>query len=234
MKRRLFHILMAAALLSVATYRAAIATPEPSPTRISWELQLEPTAPARILVDTDQGQRVYWYLLYSVTNNTPQDIDFHPEIVRVSEIASEVPEDQAEAHADKASKLTVEPSLVGVHPKIFAAIKNLHAKTHPFLVEPVKAISKLKQGRDNSLSSVAVFPELDPRVSKFTIYIGGLSGEQMTKSNPLYDAKKPPSDDNQPVFVLRKTLAIPYTLPGDERTRKNAEPALGRMEWVMR
>jgi hypothetical protein len=235
--------LIMVALSCVAVYRMAFyvpqpclafAPPEPSPTRVTWELQLEPTAPTRILVDTDHGQRAYWYMLYTVTNNTPQDIDFHPEIVRVSEIASEVPEDQAEAKADKAAKLTVEPSLVGVHPKIFQAIKTLHAKTHPFLVEPVKAISKLKQGRDNALTSVAVFPELDPRVGKFTIYVGGLSGESVTKNNPMYDAKKPTSDDNQAVFVLRKTLAIPYTLPGDERTRKTAEPALGRMEWVMR
>lgn len=218
----------------VAASAAVWATPEPSPAPISWELKLEPTAPTRILIDTDTGQRAYWYLLYTVTNNTPQDVDFHPEIVRVSEIASEVPEDQAQALADQAAKLTVEPALVGVHPKIFEAIKNLHAKTHPFLLEPVKAISRLRQGRDYSITSVAVFPELDPRVAKFTIYFSGLSGERISKPNPLFDGKKPVSEQNQPVFVLRKTLAMPYTLPGDERTRKVVEPALGRMEWVMR
>lgn len=233
-KRKLILSLTLIALVGSTPDSLVWATPEPSPVRVSWELQFEPTAPVRILVDTGAGQRVYWYFLYTVTNNTPQDVDFHPEIVRVSEISSEVPEDQAAQMPEKAARMTVEPSIVGVHPKVFEAIKSLHSKTHPFLVEPYKAITRLRQGKDNALTSVVVFPELDPRVSKFTIYVSGLSGERVTKTNPAFDPKRPVSDENQPVFVLTKTLAIPYTLPGDAATRRNAEPALGRMEWVMR
>ena len=38
----------------------------------------------------------------------------------------------------------------------------------------------------------------------------------------------------QRVFVLQKTLAMPYTLPGDVNSRRAATPVLGKMEWVMR
>ena len=124
------------------------------------------------------------------------------------------------------------------------------------------AIGKLLQGKDNARTSVIVFPDLDPKVSKFTIYVTGLSGETKTMPNPAYnpkaggsDTKKPaaekktgdgekkagaaapgaPDDEKNPqFFVLRKTLAFQYTMPGDPATRKTATPKLDRMTWVMR
>ncbi|HPF41282.1 MAG TPA: hypothetical protein P5081_12675 [Phycisphaerae bacterium] len=209
----------------------ALATPEPSPTPVTWELQFSSTRPERINV----GGRTYWYILYTVTNNTIEDVAFHPEIVRVEEIESEVPADKAKDEAQKASKITVTPSIVGLDRSVFDAIKRRHEKTHPFLIHPVDVISTLRQGDDNAVTSVAVFPEMDARVSSFTIYVGGLSGEQIVRVNPLFDAKKPADEEKNPrVFVMRKTLAMPYTLPGDTRTRKTATPKLGVMEWVMR
>ncbi|MFQ5430731.1 MAG: hypothetical protein ACE5E1_10510 [Phycisphaerae bacterium] len=196
----------------------------------------------RVQVDFGSGPKTFWYMLYTVTNHTGEDIDFNPEIVRVAEIESELPADQILSAPDRAPKLSVEPAIVGLHPKIFAAIQQRHAKTHPFLVKPVDAIRKLRQGKDNALSSVAVFKDLDLRASKFTIYFGGLSGERIRKPNPAYNPrlhagdqqKKPDAASNPRFFILRKTLAIPYTLPGDLKTRRTATPKLGRMTWVMR
>lgn len=228
-------VMIAATLITLIS-GSARATPEPSPTPLKWELSIAPSAPMRIQV----GSKTYWYMLYTVTNNTGRDIDFHPEIVRVSEIESEVPADLAASMPERASTIVVDPAIVGPPPQVFDAIRNLHAKTHPFLVRPVDAISTLRQGKDNALTSVAVFKELDPRVNKFTIYFGGLSGERIRKPNPAYkprmDAKSPKDeqDSNPKFFLLRKTLAIPYTLPGDTRTRLQATPVLGRMKWVMR
>ena len=232
-------------LASTMFVSVAQATPEPSAVPESWELSLAPSLPMRIQVNLGSGVRTYWYILYTVTNNTSQDVDFHPEVARVSEIESEVPADEATSMPEKASRISVEPAIVGLHPKVFAAIKRRHAKTHPFLVEPVKAITRLRVGKDNALTSVIVFPDLNPRVSKFTVYFGGLSGERVIKRNPAYrslqatgggKAKAAGGQDekNPKFFVLRKTLAMPYTLPGDERTRRYATPALGRMGWVMR
>ncbi|MCB9851944.1 MAG: hypothetical protein H6819_02520 [Phycisphaerales bacterium] len=215
----------------VSALAPVLAGPEPSPTPVTWELQFSSTRPERISV----SGRTYWYVLYTVTNNTPEDVPLHLEIVRVEEIESEVPADKAKQESQKASKITVTPSIVGLDRGVFDAIKRRHEKTHPFLVHPVDAISTLRQGDDNAITSVAVFPEMDPRVSSFTIYVGGLSGEQIVRVNPLFDAKKPANEETNPrVFVMRKTLAMPYTLPGDTRTRKTATPKLGLMEWVMR
>ncbi len=227
---------VATGLLSAAPL---LATPEPSPTPVSWELLLEPTAPKTIQVDSGEGPVTYWYMLYTVTNHSGDDVAFHPDIVRVSEIESELPAEQAEATPELAPRISTEPAIVGVQKAVFEAIRRLHEKTHPFLVKPVDAITTLKQGRDNALTSVAVFPDLNVRANRFTIYFAGLSGEKLVRPNPAYrppagDKVGAPSGDSPPVFVLRKTLAIPYTLPGDVRTRRLATPKLGRMEWVMR
>lgn len=223
-----------------------VAQPEPSPVRVSWELSFEPAPPLRIEVDTGKGPQTYWYVLYTVTNNTGEDIDFHPEIVRVNEIETELPAAQAKALPEKAPCITVDPAIVGLHSAVFRKIQDRHKKTHPFLVPPVEAIGKLLQGRDNARTSVAVFPDLDPRVSKFTVYVSGLSGERVTKPNPMYNPQRASSEadktagktagsgGNPKFFVLRKTLGIPYTLPGDVKTRRTARPKLGRMTWVMR
>ncbi len=229
-------------MLTVVT--ATLAQPEPSPAPVTWELKFDPTPPMRISVDLGKGPQTFWYMLYTVTNNTGQDIDFHPEIVRVNEIETEATAEQAASQPAAAPTITVDPAIVGVHPAVFKKIQETHKRTHPFLKQPVDAIGKLLQGQDNALTSVAVFPDLDPRVSKFTIYVTGLSGEQTTKPNPRYDPKKAGGDAKKPdeksgaaearFFVLRKTLAIPYTLPGDAKTRRTAEPKLGKMGWVMR
>ena len=223
------------------------AQPEPSTVPVAWELTFRPSPPARIQVDLGKGSQTVWYMLYQVVNGTGQDVNFHPEIVRVSEIESELPAEKALKQPGKAAHIIVDDAIVvNAQSKIFKAIQKRHAKTHPFLVSPVDAIRRLLQGDDNKLTGVAIFSDLDPRMSKFTIYFGGLSGEVVTKPNPAYDSakaveagakddKKDGKDtDNPKFFVLRKTLKMPCTLPGDPRTRKVAKPTLGQMSWIMR
>ncbi len=226
------RIAVCVALLCVLSMAAvvALAEPEPSPVRVSWELTFEPTPPLRIQV----GSQTYWYMLYTVTNETGEDIAFHPEITRVNEIETELTAEQAKAQPKLAPRLTVDPAIVGLQSSVFKAIKDRHAKTHPFLVTPVRAIGKLLQGKDNARTSVMVFRDLDPRVSKFTVYVAGLSGERITKPNPKYDPRRKAGEDNEEFFVLRKTLAMPYTLAGDVKTRAAANPKLGKMTWIMR
>ena len=223
-----FRLILIVALVALP---ASAGEPQPSATPVAWELTIQPAPLMRIAV----GGKNYWYMIYTVTNDTGQDIDFNPEIVRVSEIDNETPAEKAAANPAAAPSIRTEPAIVGVDSKVFKAISDRHAKTYPFLVTPVKAIDRLLQGKDNARTSVAVFPELDPRISHFTIYIGGLSGERIARTNPSYDAARPADDKENPkLFVLQKTLALPYTLPGDVRTRRSAEPALGKMGWVMR
>lgn len=224
--------------------------PKPSPTPISWELTFKPSPLTRIEVDTGSGPQTFWYMIYTVVNTTGKDVDFFPEVVRVGEIDDAGGKAPAGSQPAGSGGLLVDEALVGMNPKIFETIKQHYAKTHPFLVSPVEAIGRLLQGKDNARTSVIVFGDLDSRVTKFTIYFGGLSGETVTMPNPMHDSKgvkpsgtsgrplkeaKPSSDKGEPeVFVVRKTLAMPYVLPGDAKTRKTATPAAGTMSWVMR
>jgi hypothetical protein len=220
--------------------------PKPSPTPVSWELIIKPSPLMRIEVDTGKGPQTYWYMIYTVINSTGQDVDFYPEAVRVSEIDVGASESRATTRPAQDSGLIVEEALVGAHPKVFEAIRKLYANTQPYLAPPVEAIGRLLQGKDNARTSMVIFPDLDERVTKFTIYFGGLSGEKVSKPNPKYDPRRaagkgtkagsqPAEDkDNPQYFVLQKTLAMPYTLPGDAKTRRTATPSPGAMDWVMR
>lgn len=212
------------------------AEPKPSPSPVEWELKFTFQDPQRIEVKLpgERHPKTYWYVLYHIVNNTSEDRDFVPVIERVAEIDSELPADQVEKNPAQAPAIQTAHQLVGLDPVVFRAIKARHARTHPFLVAPVEAITRVKQGKDNALDSVAVFEDLDRRVARFTVFVGGLSGERTRQPNPAFDAKKPVDEKNPRWFVLQKTLAIPYTLPGDPNTRGNAVPALGRLHYVMR
>jgi hypothetical protein len=232
------------ALLATAAW-AAGEEPKPSPTPVSWELTFKPAPLTRIQVDTGKGLETYWYMIYTVINETGQDVDFFPEVVRVSEINGGAAESSA-AKPEQGLGMIVDPVQVGPHPKVYETIKQLYGKTRPFMVSPVEAIGRLLQGKDNARTSVLIFPDLDPRVTKFTIYFGGLSGEKVSIPNPKYDPRralakdktadaKPADDkDNPQFFTLRKTLAMPYALPGDAKSRRSASPAAGSLNWVMR
>ena len=244
-RRLAIYGLVGIALLARAAWTAA-EEPKPSPTPISWELTFKPAPLTRIQVDTGKGPETYWYMIYTIINDTGQDVDFFPEVVRVSELDGAAPQASADAKSDKGPGMIVDAALVGAHPKVFESIKKLYGKTQPFLVSPVDAIKKLLQGKDNALTSVVIFSDLDPRVTKFTIYFGGLSGEKTSIPNPKYDprraaakdttpdAKAAADKDNPQYFVLRKTLAMPYALPGDAKSRRSATPAAGAINWVMR
>ena len=54
--------------------------------------------------------------------------------------------------------------------------------------------------------------------------------------NPLFDPAKPDNDTNKRYFILRKTLAVPYKLPGGQSTRELAGPerGIGEEKWIMR
>lgn len=230
------------AALALVTAGASRGEVQPSVTPVSWELTFKPDQLQQITAADRTGRsRTYWYLPYRVINNTGQDVNFLPAVERVSEIDSDLTPEQLSKNPGLAPRVAVDPAIVGVDPSVFRAIKQRHARTYPLLVSPVAAIGKLRQGVDNARDSVAIFPELDPNVSRFTIYFGGLSGERQTLVNPLATAERSAARDSKSagtgderVFVVQKTLAMPYTLPGDVNTRRYATPALGKLTWVMR
>ena len=206
------------ALLGLHGGASGLAAPVPSLAPKSWDLDFEFFDPARIevVLPGDDRPTVYWYLIYTVTNNSGREVLFYPQFDLVTDT------------------LRVVHGGDNVSPTVFDAVKKLHAKMHPFLAEPLKVGGKLLQGTDNARTSVALFRDFDPQASKFTIFVGGLSGEIARVPNPAFDSAAGESESNPAFFTLRKTLAIPYDLPGDPYTRRASVPVRGTREWVMR
>ncbi len=213
MNKRLIAILSMALLVGLAD-----AAPKPSPASPSWQLEFEFHDPGRIslVLPGDDHATTYWYLLYSVTNNTGREVEFYPSFDLVTDT------------------LKVVEGGSGIHPAAYQAIRKRYAKLYPFFVAPREAAGVLRQGTDHKLTSAIALLDFDPRASEFTMHVAGLSGETARVPNPAYDPDKPESDKNMRFFVLRKTLAVTYELPGDPQSRNLATPRRVKREWVMR
>jgi len=214
--------------VAVSVVRAA---PKAAATSQAWQLEFRFEDPKRLVVRLpgEDKPRVYWYMLYKVINNSGRDVQFLPTFEIVT---------------DTLKVVRAEP---GVDPTIFKAIKRMYAKTRPLLLEPLDAVGKLLQGEDNAKESVAIWPDFSPRSGRFSVFIAGLSGQTVAVANPSYDPTRPeyevrklPNGQQLKIlvnprrFVLRKTLRIPYTLPGDRQTRHEATCVRGQVEWLMR
>jgi len=195
-----------------------LAAPKPSLAPTSWELNFEFFDPARMAITLpgDHQPTTFWYLIYSVTNDTGREVRFYPQFDIVTDT------------------LRVVRGGDNVSPTVFDAIRERHRKLHPFLVKPLSASGKLLRGADNTRTSVAIFRDFDPEASRFTVYVAGLSGEVIRTQNPAFDDTQPPSDKNLQFFTLRKTLAIEYDIAGDMETRKRAAPVRTGRRWIMR
>lgn len=190
--------------------------PQPNPVPKSWELKFDFDDLQRIEVRVpgEAKPRVYWYMLYTVVNNTGRDVNFFPEFEIVTD------------------KFQVIPAEMAAPPAVFEAIKKLHGEQYPHLVQPIKAIGKLLQGEDNGIDSVAIFPQIPLQVNNFTVFVGGLTGENVRMKNPAWRPDSP--KDVKETFVLNKTLRIVYRLPGDPQFRDTVLPMRLVRDWVMR
>ncbi len=218
MRKALSLLLLCPAGALAAGVPVASAWPEPSIAPISWELKFRYRDPQKISV-TVPGQPkpvVYWYMLYTVENPGPSEVDFYPKFDLVTD------------------KLQVIPSEAHVSPEAFRAIQRRSGD--PLLVPPERVIGRLLIGEDRQRHGVAIWKNVNPEARSFTVYVSGLSGETVRIRNPGFDSQKPEDDQNPRYFNLRKTLAVPYKLPGGERTRDLAVPErmAGEEKWIMR
>jgi hypothetical protein len=204
-------------LLGAALLVPALRTPA-APVAADWTLDFTFRDPARISIQLpgDRTPTTFWYIIYTVTNNTGQEVDFYPTFHLVT------------------ASLQVIRGGDGISPTVFDAIRARHRKQYPFLMDPMKVSGKLLQGSDNGRTSVVVFRNFDLAANRFTVYVGGLARETERLANPLFDKDKPESPSNARFLILRKTLGITYHLPGDPRSRRQAAPQRRQREWVMR
>ncbi len=193
---------------------SALAAPKASTTGHSWQLDFRFHDPQRIslILPGDRTPTTYWYLLYEVTNNTGRDIEYYPSFELVTNTLQTV------TGGDNIS------------PSVYEAIAARHRKEYPFFATPVKVTGTLLQGEINRRVSAAVFRDFDRSANDFTVFASGLSGEMKRIPNPT----KAQNPKNPAYYVLRRSLAVSYGLPGDASTRNSADPVRKRRDWVMR
>jgi len=194
--------------------------PVPASLSPTWELNIKFQDIRRIKISLPgEPTRTYWYMIYTVTNTSERDVMFNPELTLVTD------------------DLDVYRAQFDVPPEMFDAIKEQYKNTYPWLEHPRDMIGKVRPGKDNARDSVAIWPDFSPRTSQFDVYVSGLSGEVAAVPNPLYVAGGADPNKGPKEFVLRKTLQIKYTLPGDAASRERVMPIRSgqpAMDWVMR
>jgi len=194
------------------------AAPQTGVLSSSWQFEFKFYDPQRIALRLpgDDHPTTFWYMLFEVTNNTGEDREFYPSFRLVTDTLQVV-----EGGAD-------------ISPGVYDAIITRHKAEFPFLAPPTKVTGLLLQGEENARASMAVFRAFNPEASGFTIYVSGLSGDIQRVANPSFDTKQPESESNARSFILRRTLAVAYDLPGDSTTRDRAVPIRRNRQWVMR
>jgi hypothetical protein len=209
----------------------ASAAPEPSIAPVSWTLDFTYEDPQRIIIPAvgESRPQVFWYMLYTVENNTGQDVAFYPRFDLLA--------------GDTLTLLSEQD----VPSNVFEAIKARHARTRPFLLSATQIIGPLKQSAGYARDGVAIWPDFDPTINEFSVFVRGLSGEIATVPNAGFDESRPEAEEvalsdgtvvpqvvNPRDFTLHKSLAVQYLLPGDPATRIEAAPVRQSQKWVMR
>lgn len=218
--RVLISTLAFAGILVPAVARAF---PKPSEFPISWELKFKHGTPKRIAVKTADSDvpKAYWYMTFSITNNSEQEQQFLPEFELLTKDGTVIQSDK------------------NIPGEVFTAIK---ARERNKDLEPLTKIAgRILIGEDQTRDGVAIWPEpADPRLGTFQIFVGGLSGEtcymkdgqELVKDKINWHAMK--DEEKKQLVILHKTLDLTYQIPGDEfYPGQDVVLEKGR-EWVMR
>ena len=206
--RRILMLMLIAALGAAfvpASVLRAEPYPKPSPYPKSWELKFTHGKPKRIAVNVPGSPvpKAYWYMTYSVTNETDREQLFLP----VFELATE---DGKVTRSDQ-----------HIPRVVFDTIKKQEG--NQFLEPFTQVGGQLRIGADQAKDGVAIWPEVNPKLGNFSIFVQGLSGETATVTGP----------ENKPV-ILRKTLQLNFVIRGDEIYPGEDEVNENPQEWVMR
>lgn len=221
MKRTAVATILAAVMLGLIG-SAAHTAPKPSEVPIRWELGIHFENPQAIelLLSGEEKTKRFWYIRYTITNQTGEDRIFVPEFDLFTDTGQILRAGQR------------------VPKSVFKTIKKLY--NDPLLKDTTAMTGKLLQGEDNAKDGLAIWPQFDPKAGAFDIFLGGLSGETAEVQLPRpvkvteldVDGKKHTVTKTK--IILSKTLHLTYTLPGEESARTRTKPKLFKKRWVMR
>ncbi|MFZ4574949.1 MAG: hypothetical protein ACOYN0_11165 [Phycisphaerales bacterium] len=183
--------------------------PEPDPVPRRWQLDVTPGALRMAVVDVEgTGPRVYFYMTYKVTNSSGGDLLLAP--------AFELATDEGEvlrSGRDVPAAVTR---------RISSDLEN------PFLQDQNSIVGLILQGEENSREGLAIWPANDLDVDELTVYAAGFSGE--TAPVEFKDAKTGAASK----VLLRKSLMLRYTSPGQLQIGSSEPLEMVEKLWVMR
>lgn len=204
---------LALSVSGAASSAAPPSYPRPSVSPVAWEVDLEYRRPRRIVVEVpgQSAPKAYWYMIYTVTNNSDEELFFLPDIEMLTQDGAVIPANR------------------GIRTAVFDAIGKRARSTE--LTLPQQMTSKLLIGEDDAKSSVAIWEEPSPELGTFDIFFGGLSGEVVILKGA--DGQTLTDADGKPIRV-RKTRQLRFKIRGDDRDKFDDEVVLVQDTWVMR
>ncbi len=173
-----------------------------------WELTFKFRTPQRVVASDEKGQeKAYWCLLYTAINKDKVAHKFIPQAVLFTNTGKVIGD--------------------GIYPQVVEAVKDRYrlAKLH----NSVEIMGELKAGEDEAQDGVLVFPEVDPQMDRFKIFVTGLSGEFVVRELPPKKEGEEPKE-----IVLRKTLQLNFDFPGDTIDLSADKVYLREQKWVWR
>ncbi len=185
-----FMVGLTPASASQSEFRSGLA-PEPNPIPSRWELRVRAGHLRLATVQLEgKGPRVYYYLTYTVENNSGQDRRFAPSFYLSTKEGTQLRSGQGVPSA--------------VTQEIQRRLDN------PLLLDQISMLKGLLlQGRENAKQGMVVWPADDLDIDRIHVYCLGFSGE--TKTYRITD----PETGQKRDVVLRKTLELRYRVPGE-------------------
>ncbi len=198
-------ILTAVAGLAMLASVAAWGYPRPGASPRNWQLDFK-FGPLKMVRLSRPAAKIqtFWYLPYTVTNNTGRDVDFYPRCHLFTDTG----------------RLFEAPN--GVDALAYPDIAQLLGKE--LLEEDLFVRGRLLQGEENARESVIILKDFDPKAISFKLFIAGLSGETVWVTDPMTAKTRP----------LVKTLQLSYALGGDRFSSTELTAQLKDKEWIMR
>lgn len=234
-----------AALLSAGL---AQAFPKPGPTPHTWQFTFQHSVPKRIVViprGSDRPQ-AYWYMTYTIGNPDRAEHTFVPTFQLLTEDGLLIRSDgkRYETVNGEVREVKRKITLNGKTEEVSEMVPQLVLDTirrvekNPAIQSTNQITGPIRPGADEAKDGVAIWPEPNPRMGQFSIFVTGLSGDLVSMKKVGTDYVEMKKDEipqkTDDVILLRRTLELQYKLLGDDKYP--GRDALEKIseEWVYR
>ena len=196
----------------------ATSAPKPAviPPQGTWQLKIELHGLPQMMrfrLPGDTKPKNYWYLLYTITNTTGQDVGFFPHFELLTDT------------------LKLDPGGNKTRRWVFEDIQKRYQTSIPLLESQDQVTGRILQDQDNARDSVAILEDFDPEATRVKIFFAGLSNETTLVPHPT---EIDPKTNKPKEIMLRKTLMLEYKVAGDRLNPSQRTLLYRDRNWIMR